>query len=39
LITLSRKELQTLAKNHGFKANAKTADLIEALQAAENDYV
>lgn len=30
----SRKELQTLAKRHGIKANLKTAELIELLTAA-----
>jgi hypothetical protein len=30
--SLSRSTLQTLAKERGFKANAKTADLIKTLQ-------
>lgn len=32
---LSRKELQALAKVAGIRANMKTTDLIEALQASK----
>ena len=33
LTTLSRKELQALAKKHGVKANGKTVDMLAALEA------
>lgn len=33
LLTLNRKELQTLAKEHGIKANKSNKDIIEDLQA------
>ena len=37
LSALSRRELQALAKEHGVKANQKTADIIEDLLALENE--
>jgi hypothetical protein len=35
--SLSRKELQALAKERGLKANGKTVELIAALEEAANN--
>ena len=39
LSALPRKDLQALAKQHGFKANKSTAELIQLLSSSEEDEV
>ena len=39
LKNLSRKELQSLAKVHGIRANMKTADMLDALRKVQAAFV